>query len=262
MSHDRDLLAGTRAHYEDARLYDQTYRRRRADVRYYVALAQRLAPPGPVLEVGFGTGRVGLAIARAGIDVVGVDPSAAMLARARERWRASAGRGHGTVTLRRADVRTMALGRRFALIVSPFNVLQHLYTAGDIGRALDHIRAHLLPRGRFAFDVLHPDVEVLSRNRRYRVGHVSYEGRRYRYDESYDYDARRQVQMIYLHFVDEAQPPRGFTVPLAHRQFFAQELLGLLDRYGFDVVERWGDFDRTAFVAASEQQVLLCARRA
>ena len=44
-----------------------------ADVIYYVNLA--LASGGPVLEYGVGNGRIAMPLARAGIDVVGVDQS-------------------------------------------------------------------------------------------------------------------------------------------------------------------------------------------
>lgn len=51
------------------------------DVAWYSALAQQIG--GPVLELGCGTGRVLLAIARAGIPVTGIDKSLPMLARLR-----------------------------------------------------------------------------------------------------------------------------------------------------------------------------------
>src|SRR4051812_22213938 len=74
---DRELWAGTRAHYDDAAYYTKTYRRRTEDVAGYVKVA--LQSGGPVLEYGVGNGRIALPIARAGIDVTGVDLSRPML---------------------------------------------------------------------------------------------------------------------------------------------------------------------------------------
>src|SRR4029077_7603682 len=56
MPRDRELAAGSAAHYEDPAYYTQTYRARFADVRYYVDLAA--ARGGPVLEYGCGNGRI------------------------------------------------------------------------------------------------------------------------------------------------------------------------------------------------------------
>src|SRR5690606_17966234 len=78
--------AGSREHYLDAALYDYEYRRRRADVAFYRELAvRRLGERGRILELGAGSGRVTIPLARAGYEVVAVDASKPMLARLRER---------------------------------------------------------------------------------------------------------------------------------------------------------------------------------
>jgi 2-polyprenyl-3-methyl-5-hydroxy-6-metoxy-1,4-benzoquinol methylase len=66
--------AGSREHYADAALYDYEYRRRRADVTFYRELAQkRLGGPGRILDLGAGSGRVTIPLARDGHTVVGLD---------------------------------------------------------------------------------------------------------------------------------------------------------------------------------------------
>src|SRR5580698_10405202 len=62
---DRELEAGSLAHYEDAAYYTATYRNRIDDVAYYVTLAERAG--GPVLEYGVGNGRIAVPIARHGV---------------------------------------------------------------------------------------------------------------------------------------------------------------------------------------------------
>ena len=65
-------------HYDSwAEIYDWVFARRRDDVRFYVEQARRFG--GPVLELGSGTGRVAIPIAQAGIEVVGLESSTAML---------------------------------------------------------------------------------------------------------------------------------------------------------------------------------------
>src|SRR6185503_568738 len=82
-----DLVdAGSREHYADAALYDYEYRRRRADVAFYRELARkRLGASGRILELGAGSGRITIPLARAGYEVVAIDSSAAMLAKLRAR---------------------------------------------------------------------------------------------------------------------------------------------------------------------------------
>src|SRR5687768_5173495 len=73
----------------------------RRDVPFWRNLAARAA--GPVLELGCGTGRIAVPIGRAGVRLVGIDRSAAMLAKCRRRVRRA--RLNGQVHLIRGDIR-------------------------------------------------------------------------------------------------------------------------------------------------------------
>ncbi len=120
------------------------------DVEFYVGLAQ--ASGGPVLEIGCGTGRVSLPIAAAGIDVVGVDVSTAMLTKARER--AATTKNHsGAVEFVQGDMRTLALDRRFPLVIIPARTLYLALTPEEQLESLRRAAAHLAPRGALAFNL-------------------------------------------------------------------------------------------------------------
>jgi SAM-dependent methyltransferase len=98
----------------------------------------------PVLDVGAGTGRVALDLARRGHEVVALDRDPALLDALRER-----GRGL-PVSAVAADARDFALDRRFALVIVPMQTLQLL--GGPAGRArfLQCARAHLAAGGLLA----------------------------------------------------------------------------------------------------------------
>lgn len=268
------LEQGTEAHYSDARYYDRAYKRHRADLNFYLQTALELG--GPILELGCGTGRITLPLARAGLEVVGVDSSEEMLERALDKLSTQSDDVKRLVDLGYGDIRSLRLEgarkrknaetRRFRLIISPFNVLQHLYTLDDIERCLEVVRRHLMPRaGRFVFDVLMPDVRSLSRNpaRRYKLGLLYHPAgdKRYHYTESFDYDPVAQIQYITMHFEDPDEPAASFETPLCHRQFYPAELEALLRYNGFDVVHRFGDFDRNPLEEASDSQVFVCRLR-
>jgi SAM-dependent methyltransferase len=250
---------GSRALYERPRYYDHAYRRHRQDLEFYVDLAR--AARGPVLELGAGTGRVTLALARAGVQVVGVDRSAPMLAQARERLDRLPRRQREAVSLRKGDLRSLRLRQRFALVIAPFNLFMHLYTRQDIERALRSVRAHLAPRGRFALDVLMPDLGTLRRSpdRVYRCRPVfdPTDGKRHAYGESFDYDPVPQVQTVRMMFQRLDRPELDRTTPLTLRFFFPEELSALLHYNGFNVTSRYGDFERGPLTADSENQVIL-----
>lgn len=254
---------GSEAHYSDGRYYDQAYRRRRHDVRFYTDLAVEAG--GPVLELGVGTGRVALSIAKEGIEIVGIDPMASMLARAEERIERSPSSIRDRIELRQGDLRKLRLRRRFPLVIAPFNVWNHLYTRDDIERGFRTVRHHMRPGGRFAFDVLLPDPENLARKptKQYRGGNVPHprDGVRYRYSEYFSYEAKSQVETVLMDFENPDDPDRSFCTPLTQRQFFPAELEALLHYNGFVVESHHGDFDGKDIDAATESQVIIAKVR-
>lgn len=251
--------SGGRTLYGDARWYDQTYRQYKPDVDFYVKLAKRSG--GPVLELGVGTGRIALALADAGIDVVGVDISAAMLARANERVAKKPRRIRERIELREGDMRALRLGRRFPLVIAPFNALQHLYDDEDLESALASCRRHLAPDGRFAFDVLMPDPRALVREptRFYKCKPTVHprDGRRYAYAEAFHYDHARQIQTVTMRFTDLEDPERVFFRTLTQRQLFPRELAMILRYNDFEILSHHGGFRGEAIDEFTESQVVI-----
>jgi SAM-dependent methyltransferase len=239
-----DLDGGSRAHFSDPVYYRSAYEKRSEDVEYYLAAA--LSHPGPVLEYGCGNGRIALPIARLGVPVTGVDQSAAMLADFRRTLRQESAQLRRRVTLRRGDMRSVRLERRFGLVLCTFNTLLHLYTRRDVERFLTRVRSHLRPRGWFVLDVSVPDPNELDRdpNRAYhspRFRHAT-TGEVVRYTETFDYDPLRQTLEVAMRFEPRDHPDRAWTTPLTHRQFFPQELEALLHYNGLAVRKLHGDY--------------------
>jgi len=112
----------------------------RQDVAFYVEEAK--AARGTLLEVGCGTGRILLPIARAGIPITGIDGSKQMLERCRAKLQGE------RVELVQHDMRDFDLGAKFDLIIAPFRVIQHLATLDDQLRFLETVVRHLAPGGR------------------------------------------------------------------------------------------------------------------
>jgi len=133
---------------ELAGLYALQYRDYRDDLEFYARLAERHG--GPVLELGAGQGRVAVHLARRGVEVWALEPSAAM------RRRGEAASAGLPVRWLPQTIATADPGRKFGLIIAPFNTLMHLYTPAEQDAALARVAALLDGGGVFAFDLYNP----------------------------------------------------------------------------------------------------------
>lgn len=143
--------------YDDRRAeaYDDRYRDRFGEAE---AVADFLAglsrPPGPVLELGIGTGRLALPLASRGVDVHGVDASPAMVAR----LRAKPGGDRIPVFVGDfADLSTV-IDRRYALAFLAYNSLFELGSQDDQARCFEGVAGSLVDRGVFVVEAIAPDL--------------------------------------------------------------------------------------------------------
>jgi len=141
-----------------ARLYDPWSASVIEDISFYVEEA--LASGGPVVELGVGTGRIAIPTAAAGIDVIGVDASAEMLAvcaaRAREAGLES------RLDLRLGDLRHPPVQGPVPLVTCPFRAYLHLTSDAERLEAFAAAWKLLEPSGRLVFDVFAPSQEDIA----------------------------------------------------------------------------------------------------
>jgi SAM-dependent methyltransferase len=141
-----------------AGIYDPWSRSVTEDVGFYIDRA--VASGGPVVELAVGTGRIAIPIAQAGVTVIGVDSSPAMLAVARA-GAEKAGIA-ARLDLRVGDLREPPVEERVPLVICPFRSLLHMETEEEKARALRAARSLLLSDGRFVFDVFAPSREDIE----------------------------------------------------------------------------------------------------
>ena len=211
----------------------------RRDVGFWRRLA--LTSGGRVLELGCGTGRISLPLARAGVDLVGVDRSAAMLARLHRHRTRSRLRD---LTVVRADIRTLPFrSRSFGMVIAPYGMLQSLTSNRDLKRALTEISRVLQPGGLFGIDLV-PDLPRWSAYRRQvRLRGRAGKGGMLTLVESVRQDRRRGLTVFDEEFVQR----RGLDVTrrrfsLTFRTIPMRSMVARLDRAGLEVEAMLGDY--------------------
>lgn len=141
-------------------LYDVIHGRRRHDVEWYIDLAKKAG--GRVLELGAGTGRTALPIARAGVMIDALDLSAEMREQLARRVAAEPEAVRDAITVLAGDMADFALPDRYALILIPFRSFLHNTTHARQLACLRACRTHLARDGTLAFDVFQPSDDYMS----------------------------------------------------------------------------------------------------
>ena len=229
----------------------------RRDVAFWQRLAA--AQDGRVLELGCGTGRLTIPVARAGAEIVGIDRSEPMLTRARQRLR----RSRASALLVRGDIRHLPFRRRlrFSLVMAPYGMLQSLTRERDLGATLTAVHGVLPRGGLFAIDLV-PDLPRWAEYDR----RVSLTGRRghgtIRLTESVRQDRRKGLTV----FDQEYEERRGTRTAvkrfsLTFRTISVAQMRRRLENAGFRIDAVLGDYDGGPFDERADVWIILARKR-
>ena len=239
----------------------------RQDIHFYVEMAQKMG--GPVLELGCGTGRALMPIAKAGLDIAGLDYSSRMLEVLKAKLQDESTEVQKRVELIQGDIRNFDLGKKFNLVTIPFRPFQHLLTVEDQMACLRCIHRHLFDGGKLVFDLFNPSLMRL-------IDPKSSE-------ESMDEppfvmsDGSQVVRKHRLVKVDLADQiigseiiyyithPDGYIERLVHgfkmRYLFRYEVEHLLARTGFQVEAAYADFDKSPLGSKYPGELIFIAKK-
>lgn len=134
-----------------ARCYDAIYRDKNYESECDMLeriFSRRGLAPSTILDLGCGTGRHAVTLARRGYSVTGVDCSHEMLKIASDRAR----RLSCEVTFLQQDIRALQINEHFEAAVAMFAVMGYLWTNDSLLEGLRGILSHLAPGGLFIFD--------------------------------------------------------------------------------------------------------------
>ncbi|MGW1465202.1 class I SAM-dependent DNA methyltransferase [Streptomyces sp. NPDC002308] len=200
-----------------------------------------LAGTGRALELGIGTGRIALPLARRGVAVHGIDLSRAMV----ERLRAKPGGDAIGVTF--GDFAGTKVDGTFTLAYLVFNTIMNLTTQTDQVACFRNVADHLEPGGTFVIEVMVPELRKLPPGQRIVPFHTSQT--RWAYDE-YDV-ATQSVSSNYVDVVDG----RGDFRSIPFRYVWPAELDLMAQLAGMRLRERFEDWDRSPFGNESSRHV-------
>jgi SAM-dependent methyltransferase len=206
-----------------------------------VTLLAGLAGRGQALELGIGTGRIALPLARRGIRVHGIDLSRAMVARLRAKP------GGDAIGVTIGDFATAAAGGRYSVAYLVFNTIMNLTTQEAQVACFRNVAAQLEPGGCFVVEVMVPELRKLPPGQSAVPFHVSPE--QWAFDV---YDTATQAMSS--HYVS-LSGGRGEYRSIPFRYVWPAELDLMAQLAGMRLRERWGGWAREPFTSDSQRHV-------
>ncbi len=260
-------MSGSLEHPLIAEVYDAIpSHQNRPDVAFYTRMAGK--SNGPVLELASGTGRVLIPIARSRKPVFGLESSEHMLRRCREALEKEPREVRDEVQLVHGRMESFQLEERFGLVICPFNSFLHLLSVEEQLSCLHCVHEHLEPGGKFAFDVLEPDIPRMAspgfteegqpqRFGLYAGGTVELRHR----NKSIDFRSQRIESELILDVVYPDGSKEQVLHSLQQRYLFRYEAEHLLERCGLGVESLYGDFDENPHGSAGPGPLVFVARK-
>lgn len=255
------MTDGSQGWDEYAPFYD--WENTRTVARRDVAFWRRMAgaQTGPVIELGCGTGRILLPLARAGVQVVGVDLSMPMLDRARQRLRRA---GITSGSLVRGDIRFLPFKRRKGcrLVMAPYGILQSLTRERDLTATLDSVAELLSKGGTFAMDLV-PDLPRWDEYQR-RTSLRGQHGRNGTLTlvESVRQDLAKRLTIFdheYVHRKGSRREVHRFS--LTFRTLSVPQMQRRLERAGFRIEATHGDYRGGPWQDSSDVWIIIATKR-
>jgi SAM-dependent methyltransferase len=213
----------------------------RAVVEPVVDLLVELAGSGRALELGIGTGRIAVPLARRGVPVHGIELSKAMVARLRAKPDAA------DIAVTIGDFATTKAAGTFSVAYLVFNTIMNLTTQGAQVACFRNVATHLEPGGCFVVEVGVPELRRLPPGESIRAFHVS--------ETSWgidQYDVATQGLTSH-HFAAVDGRIERFSVPF--RYAWPAELDLMAELAGMRLRDRWSGWSREPFTSESRAHV-------
>jgi SAM-dependent methyltransferase len=241
-----------------AELYALTHRGNPGDVAFYRGVCRGAKS---VLELGSGSGRLLTALAGAKRELVGLELDPELLAFAKRNLRALPLAKRQSVRVLQADMRDFALPQRFERVLLPYNALYCLLSKRAALACFRAAHRALEPDGKLALDVWNAGPFQHSHTRAGMddsapIVSLRHAGRTWDvFERSRVRRAQQRLDVSYAYVPREGGST--YQIPIAQRYYLPTEISELLERAGFAVEARYGDYSGRRFSARSAQLIVL-----
>jgi len=233
------------------------------DIQFYIDYAKSLNCKN-ILELGCGTGRVALSLAKEGFNITGLDLSDEMLDVFRAKIDDSV---KNKIEVIHGNMANFNLNKKFDLIIVPFRAFQCLTDDKDIENSMNCVRNHLNDNGIFIINVFNPRMNLDEswccpakvQWERLDENTGNYVIKKYSQDK-----IDTQNRIIYVTFIYEVKDRSGdistFEDKLKLKYHYENHLRDIVENAGLKIKEKFGWYDKTSVEETKSELIFVCGK--
>lgn len=238
--------------YSNVDIYNYEFQNYKDDIYFWKKLVCDLKPK-KILEIGIGTGRIIELLHDMVNEYIGVDISIQLINYCKMKY------DYKNVKLYNLDARSLKLNQKVDMVILPFNVINNFYTYNDFKQLFNSIFNLCNDDTVVIIDTFNPCVDDLKSIIKYRVTH------KFKMDlklvnvfEKHYYNKLDQTNIYYKKYVSNGKIIHEYILP--NRIIFPEELKSIVLSNGFEIIEKYGDYNFERMSDNSRKQLLLIRR--
>ncbi len=230
-----------------ADIYDDLYHHYNRDL---TDTLQELSNNGRVLELGIGTGRIALPLARKGVEIFGIDASPSMVAKMKAKPDGDA------IPVKIANFADFDIEGTFSLIFVVFNTFLALTSQNEQIKCFQNVANHLTENGVFAVEVFYPEPKRFNNNQN--VSTVQISGDSVMLDVCIHDPVNQHLNVRHV-VLNEG---KGITFyPVQLRYVWPSELDLMANLAGLHLKHRWSNWKKEPFLSDSKNFISIYGRK-
>ncbi len=239
--------------YSEPELYINEFKDYKDDIHFWSKIVDKYKPSS-ILEVGIGNGRLIELLHDKVKEYHGLDFSKKIIDYCREKF------NYSNVSLYNKDFKKFSSNKTYDLIIFPFNVINNFYSKDDIKKCFNNLKKICNKNTRIVVDTINPTINDLLDSKGYiktnefKIGNKTIE-----LFEDKKFDIINLTCIYKKKYTSGGELIKEYTLP--NRIFFHQELMTLIDAYGFEVEELYGDYSLEKFDKTSRKQIFVIRRK-
>lgn len=233
--------------YLHPNVYEAEYGKYVADFPLFLGLKKS----GKALDLACGAGRLTVPLSQSGLEVIGLDASLPMLEKAKEKSHNLA------IKYVAGDIRDFNFCQKFDLVTMAGNSFQTLLTTKDQQKMLESARNHLKKNGLFIFDTRNPQPNDLVTTDTFDYWHkfTDKKGNIVQVSGKQLYEPENNI----IHYITKRTWPDHETICNIKLRFtYCEDLCKALNECGFEIVEIYGDIDKSPYQKTSPSIIPVC----